>query len=212
MIMKKPMHFTANLALLAAFSVLFAVGARAQNAPKIDPAVLEKYTKAMWPKTPEGWEKRVSYDETQAACSIHRNELPAEEFDKVRAREAATIKLPADGNVLGDWKNGQRIANNGRGGTFTDRPMENGANCYACHQMDKAELSFGTLGPSLYNYGKIRKFAPEEAKAAYAKIYNSMAVLPCSNMPRFGYHGFLSEAQMKDLTAFLFDPESPVNK
>lgn len=210
--MKTQIAVAAKPVILAAFLAFFATEIGAQNPPKVDSATLEKYTKAMWPKTPEGWEKRISYDETQAACSQYRNELPAAEFDKVRAREAATIKLPADGNVLGDWKKGQRTANNGRGGTFTDRPMENGANCYACHQMDKAELSFGTLGPSLYNYGKIRKFAPEEAKAAYAKIYNSMSVLPCSNMPRFGYHNFLTEAQMKDLTAFLFDPESPVNK
>ncbi|MCZ8375609.1 MAG: sulfur oxidation c-type cytochrome SoxX [Beijerinckiaceae bacterium] len=185
---------------------------QAQDTPKVDAKRLEEVAKAMWPKTPEGWEKRISYDETQAICSQYRNDLPQAEFDKVKARELATIKLPADGNVLGDWKAGQRFANDGRGGTFTDRPMTNGANCYACHQMDRFELSYGTLGPSLVNYGKDRKYAPEEAKAAYAKIYNSMAVMPCSTMPRFGYHGFLTEQQMKDLTAFLFDPESPVNK
>lgn len=186
--------------------------AQAQDIPKIDPQRLEEVTKAMWPKTPEGWESRIKYDETQAICSQTRNELTSAQFEAVRKREQATIKFPADGQVLGDWKAGQRFANDGRGGTFTDRPMTNGANCYACHQMDKFELSYGTLGPSLVNYGKDRKFAPDEAKAAYAKIYNSMSVSPCSTMPRFGYHGFLSEQQMKDLTAFLFDPESPVNK
>jgi sulfur-oxidizing protein SoxX len=31
-------------------------------------------------------------------------------------------------------------------------------------------------------------------------------------MPRFGANGVLSEQQIKDLVAFLFDPESPVNK
>lgn len=197
---------------LAMFALFALPAVQAQDKPKVNAATLEKYTKAMWPKTPEGWEKRITYDETQAICSQYRNELPQAEFEKVKARELATVKLPADGNVLGDWKKGRSTANNGRGGTFTDRPMENGANCYACHQMDKAELSYGTLGPSLLNYGKDRKFAPEEARATYAKIYNSMAVFPCSSMPRFGYHGFLTEAQMKDLTAFLFDPESPVNK
>jgi L-cysteine S-thiosulfotransferase len=186
--------------------------AAAQDIPRVDAKRLEEVTKAMWPKTPEGWEKRISYDETQAVCSQFRNDLPQAEFDKVKAREQATIKFPADGAVLGDWKAGQRFANDGRGGTFTDRPMTNGANCYACHQMDRFELSYGTLGPSLVNYGKDRKYAAEEARAAYAKIYNSMAVMPCSTMPRFGYHGFLTEQQMKDLTAFLFDPESPVNK
>lgn len=201
-----------NLIGLTLAACLLAAPALAQDAPKVDAATLEKYTKAMWPKTPEGWEKRVSYDETQAICSQTRNTPSDADFNKIKEREAATIKYPADGNVMGDWKAGQKWANNGRGGTFTDKPMTNGANCYACHEMDKKELSFGTLGPTLVGYGKTRKYAPEEAKAAYAKIYNSMAVMPCSNMPRFGYHGFLTEQQMKDLTAFLFDPASPVNQ
>ena len=73
-------------------------------------------------------------------------------------------------------------------------------------------MSFGTLGPSLTAYGKNRRFKPEEAKAAYAKIYNAQSVQPCSNMPRFGHNKFLTVEQIKDLTAYLFDPESPVNK
>jgi sulfur-oxidizing protein SoxX len=202
--------FTISAMLMAGISL--ANPTFAQETTRIDPKRLEEVTKAMWPKTPEGWENRISYDETQAVCSQYRNDVPQAEFDKIRARELTTLKFPADGKVLGDWKAGQRIANDGRGGTFTDRPMANGANCYACHQMDLRELSYGTLGPSLVNYGKDRKFAPEDAKAAYAKIYNSMSVLPCSTMPRFGYHNFLTEQQMKDVTAFLFDPESPVNK
>ena len=198
--------------LLTALLALSLGGVSAQDKPKIDAATLETYTKAMWPKAPEGWENRISYDDTQAMCSQYRNDLPQAEFDKVKARELARVKFPADGVVLGDWKAGQKIANDGRGGTFTDKPMTNGANCYACHQMAISELSYGTLGPSLHLYGKNRKFAPDEAKQAYAKIYNSMSVLPCSNMPRFGYHNFLSEQQMKDVNAFLFDPDSPVNK
>ncbi|MCA1952246.1 MAG: sulfur oxidation c-type cytochrome SoxX [Hyphomicrobiales bacterium] len=203
--------FFAALVVLAAQVPALSPAVAQVGAPP-DPAALERVTKAMWPKRPEGWENRISYDETQAACSRFRNELPQAEFERVRAREAATIRFPADGNVLGDWKAGQKYANDGRGGTFTDRPMTNGANCYACHQMDLAELSYGTLGPPLVGYGKLRNYAPEEARAAYAKIYNSMATMPCSTMPRFGYHGFLTEQQMKDLTAFLFDPASPVNK
>ncbi len=196
-----------------ALSLGLAGTAFAQDAkPQVDAAKLEAITKAMWPKTPQGWENRISFDETQKLCSQYRNDLPNDLFEKVRQQEIATVKFPADGNVIGDWKAGKRIANDGRGGTFTDQPMTNGANCYACHQMDLAELSYGTLGPSLHLYGKNRGFKPEEAKATYAKIYNSMSVMPCSMMPRFGYHGFLTEQQMKDVTALLFDPESPVNK
>ncbi len=196
-----------------ALALGFATPALAQaSKPQLDPAKLEAITKAMWPKTPQGWENRISFDETQKLCSQYRNDLPNDLFEKVREREIATVKFPADGNVIGNWQAGKRIANDGRGGTFTDQPMTNGANCYACHQMDLAELSYGTLGPSLHLYGKNRGFKPEEAKATYAKIYNAMSVMPCSMMPRFGYHGFLTEQQMKDVTALLFDPESPVNK
>ncbi len=198
---------------ILALSLGLAGTALAQDAKlQVDAAKLEAVTKAMWPKTPQGWENRISFDETQKLCSQYRNDLPNDLFEKVRQQEIATVKFPADGNVIGNWQAGKRIANDGRGGTFTDQPMTNGANCYACHQMDLAELSYGTLGPSLHLYGKNRGFKPEEAKATYAKIYNSMSVMPCSMMPRFGYHGFLTEQQMKDVTALLFDPESPVNK
>jgi hypothetical protein len=36
------------------------------------------------------------------------------------------------------------------------RRQANGGNCYNCHQISKEEISFGTIGPSLYNYGKLR--------------------------------------------------------
>ena len=108
--------------------------------------------------------------------------------------------LPADGKLLGDWKKGEKVAKNGRGGQFSDPPgTVAGGNCYACHQLDPKEVSYGTLGPSLTAYGKDRKFDPEEAKNAYTKIYNSQAVVPCSNMPRFGTNKVLSEQQIKDV-------------
>ena len=127
--------------------------------------------------------------------------------------EKAALVFTADGKVMGDWKAGEKVANTGTGGQFSDTAETyKGGNCYACHQMAPKEVSYGTLGPSLAGYGKQKNFAPEEAKAAYAKIYNAQSVMACSQMPRFGHNKFLSEQQMKDVTAFLFDPESPVNK
>ena len=32
------------------------------------------------------------------------------------------------------------------------------ANCYACHQLSKQEVSYGTMGPSLHNFAKIRGY------------------------------------------------------
>ena len=130
-----------------------------------------------------------------------------------RARRP-TIVYPADGKLMGDWKKGEALAQSGYGGRFTDYPprAENGGNCYACHQLDAKELSFGTLGPSLLEYGKNRKFAEAEVKAVYERIYNPQAAIPCANMPRLGASKFLTVEQIKDLVALVMSPESPVNK
>ncbi len=88
----------------------------------------------------------------------------------------------------------------------------NGGNCYACHQISKQEISFGNIGPSLYNYGKIRGSSDEMLKYTWGKIYNAQAFTACSNMPRFGHSGILTEAQLKDVMALLMDPASPVNQ
>ena len=103
-------------------------------------------------------------------------------------------------------------AQNGRGGQFSDKPgTVSGGNCYACHQMDLKEISYGTIGPSLAGYGALRGFKAEAARDAFAKIFNAEAVLACSTMPRFGHNKVLTEQQIKDVTAYLMAPDSPVN-
>ncbi|MBN8968450.1 MAG: sulfur oxidation c-type cytochrome SoxX [Rhizobiales bacterium] len=202
------------LALALPFAAGAAPKAKTEAAPKqADPAVVEAYLKDTFGKAPEEWQQRIVPDDTLKTCNAYHNNVPSKEADAIIKREMAKVVYPADGQLLGDWKSGKKIADNGRGGQFSDKPdTVSGGNCYACHQLDKAEVSFGTLGPSLTNYGKDRKFDPAEAKSAYAKIYNSQAFVACSNMPRFGANNVLSEKQIKDLVALLFDPESPVNK
>ncbi|MEO7547426.1 MAG: sulfur oxidation c-type cytochrome SoxX, partial [Ramlibacter sp.] len=131
-----------------------------------------------------------------------------------------TVKWPSDGKFLGDWKEGEKIAQNGRGMTWTDNATTaNGGNCYNCHQITKEEISFGTIGPSLYNYGKLRGVAnpaSPEARAmleyTWGKVWNSKAYNACSNMPRAGHAGILNEQQVRHVVALLLDPQSPVNK
>lgn len=189
-------------------------GALAQSPPKtVDDAIVDKYLASTFSKAPPEWQERIKPDETLASCNKFRNQVPAAEAEKITLRESAKVKFPTDGKFLGDWRSGAKIANDGRGNQFSDPPGTTaGGNCYACHQMEAAELSFGTLGPSLTGYGKLWKNDPEALKRAYAKIYDSQSQLACSNMPRFGANNVLSEAQIKDIVAFLFDPESPVNK
>jgi sulfur-oxidizing protein SoxX len=199
--------------LVVIAAACLSTAAIAQQPAKIATETVEAYVKKTWKSPPEGWQARVDQDETQRICSETRNTPSKADSVKIQARELATVVFPADGKVLGDWKRGEIVAQTGTGGQFSDKPDgPKGGNCYACHQMAAKELSYGTLGPSLLEYGKVRKFDPKEAKATYSKVFNAQSVVPCSNMPRFGYHKFLTEQQMQDVTAYLFDPQSPVNK
>jgi L-cysteine S-thiosulfotransferase len=201
------------LLILVSVAALAATAALAQT-PGPDQAKLDAAMKAAFPKAPADWQSRLIGDETMQQCSVHRNAPPAAVAKAIQARELATIKYPDDGKLLGDWKKGEALAQSGYGLRFTDYPPRqgNGGNCYACHQLTKAEISYGTVGPSLLEYGKIRKFAEADTKAAYEKIYNGHVAFPCSLMPRFGSNGILTIDQIKDLTALLMSPDSPVNK
>jgi L-cysteine S-thiosulfotransferase len=189
------------------------VAAQAQAQQPVDQAKIDAAFNQMFRTATPDWQARVTQDETQKICSQTKNEPSPADFDKIVAREKASIVFPADGKVMGDWKAGRGVAQRGTGGQFSDAPGTfQGGNCYACHQLSKAELSFGNLGPSLNAYGKDRKYDPAEARNTYAKIYNAQSVQACSTMPRFGHNKFLTEQQIKDVVAYLFDPESPVNK
>ena len=157
---------------------------------------------------------RLDQDETQRACSALAGKPPSKELaETLEKANLATIQWPADGKLVGDWKNGEKIAQEGRGKQFSDDPAGPvGGNCYACHQISKQEISYGTIGPSLQQFGKLRGYNDEIRKYAYGKIYNADAYSACSNMPRFGQHQILTEQQIKDLVALLMDPQSPVNQ
>jgi len=164
---------------------------------------------------------RLEQDAGQKACSS--DQPPSAEL-AVQIQDAALagVKWPAGGQYLGDWKEGEKLAQNGRGMTWTDGstdPKGNGGSCYNCHQIGKAELSFGNIGPSLNNYGKLRGVTdPADPKSApviqytWAKLWNSKSYAACSNMPRFGHFGLLNEDQLRHLMALLLDPKSPVNQ
>ncbi len=163
---------------------------------------------------------RIQQDLAQSACSSDKLP-PPETMQKVMQEAMATVKWPAGGKYLGDWKEGERLAQGGRGMTWTDRttdPKANGAQCYNCHQISKAEISYGTIGPSLYQYGKLRGVSDPNSPAAepilkytWAKIWNSNAYMACSGMPRFGHAKLLNEDQIRDVMALLLDPKSPFN-
>jgi sulfur-oxidizing protein SoxX len=166
---------------------------------------------------------RLTQDQANAACSEAQGANPPDAVvEAIQQAALKSVRMPSDGKFTGDWREGEKLAQNGRGMTWTDKtalPKDNGGNCLNCHQVTKEELSYGTLGPSLYHYGKDRGVLDPESPEArpiveytWTKIYNAKAYNACSGMPRFGHAGLLDEKQMKHLMALLLDPKSPVNR
>ncbi len=159
---------------------------------------------------------RLEQSDLQLACSeasLKNKDLPKDVRERLEKQQMATIKYPADGKFLGDWKAGERVAQSGVGMQWSDNDKTvNGGNCYACHQLSPQEVSFGNIGPSLKHYGKLRGNSEAVVKYTWGKIWNTHAFNACSSMPRFGDAGILTEAQIRDVMALLLDPTSPVNK
>ena len=157
--------------------------------------------------------ERVYEDTLQAVCNRTENTPSAENSKRLEAEQRAHVQFPADGTLMGDWQKGERLAQSGRGFTWSDKPTDAvGGNCYNCHQIGPKETAYGTVGPSLYQYGKLRGTSAEIQKYTYSKIYNAKAFNACSEMPRFGHVQALKPEQIKDLVALLLDPASPVNQ
>jgi sulfur-oxidizing protein SoxX len=208
----KTIYFAPNIAQLAAtgFAAFFLLSAHAQSAK---PSQAELVMKASFKDRGQAKVDRLDQDETQRLCSQYPEKRPKEVAKNIEALNLKLMKYPADGKLLGDWKEGEKIAQSGVGKQFSDNPANpSGGNCYACHQLTKEEISFGNIGPSLYNFGKLRGYTEAMNKYAYGKIYNAAAYSACTNMPRFGHQGILTEQQIKHVTALLMDPTSPVNK
>jgi sulfur-oxidizing protein SoxX len=156
---------------------------------------------------------RLNQSELQATCSKYHNNPPQDVRAQLEKAAAATVKYPSDGKWLGDFKQGERIAQTGVGLQWTDTATTvNGGNCYACHQLAKEEIAFGNIGPSLYHYAQVRGSGEETLRYTWGKIWNTHAYNACSQMPRFGDAGILTEEQIKHVMALLLDPNSPVNK
>lgn len=159
---------------------------------------------------------RLDQSDLQVACSeaaLIGKEVPKDVRARLEKQALATVKLPPDGVYLGDFKQGERIAQTGVGLQWSDNDKTvAGGNCYACHEISPQEIAFGNIGPSLKGYRKLRGSSPAVMTYTWGKLWNSHAYNACSPMPRYGDANILTTAQLKDLMALLLDPNSPVNK
>jgi sulfur-oxidizing protein SoxX len=212
-----------NAGLLAAGVVLASWLASCASTPtsqQIDEAMQQAMKSSFRAQGDAGLD-RLEQDASNRACSNAAGaSLDGKLARSIEASNLKTVKFPADGKLIGNWSEGEKIAQNGRGLTWSDKATDpNGGSCYNCHQISKTELSYGTIGPSLYNYGKLRGVSDPSAPGSrpvvdytWGKLWNSKAYNACSGMPRFGHAGILTEAQLRDVMALLLDPKSPVNQ
>ena len=66
---------------------------------------------------------RLDQDELQKACSqAHGQPLDKDVAERLEKAQLATVKYPADGKLMGDWKAGERLAQTGVGMQYSDDP------------------------------------------------------------------------------------------
>ena len=215
--MNKMTHYLTPIAAL-----LIAGCAAVPSGPELDKLTADIVHASFRDQSPVKVDRLVQ-DETNRECSaadVAGKPIDEKVAKAIEATNLKAIKWPSDGKFIGDWKEGEKIAQSGRGLTWTDEPGQaNGGNCYNCHLIDKKEISYGTIGPSLYNYGKLRGVSDPSSPASKAiveytwgKIWNAKAYKACSNMPRAGHLGILNESQVRHVVGLLLDPKSPVNQ
>ena len=153
----------------------------------------------------------AAQDKWQKACS-NPTQIAPQGYDVAKFIEEmkATIKYPADGKIMGDWRKGESLAllKKEYKALYGKKGGSRKGNCYACHCGDPRIIACGNIGPSLRGYGK----KGIDPKITYERIYNPWSQVPCSTMFRFGYHGLLTPEEIAHIVAYLHDPESPINK
>ncbi|HWT16556.1 MAG TPA: sulfur oxidation c-type cytochrome SoxX [Patescibacteria group bacterium] len=214
--MSMPVSITRTLFAAAASCLLASCAGTPDNVPVagVDPAEARRAAIAasFEPKGQAGLD-RLEQNDMQRICSEYEGQsVPNELAQQIIDAATAAVVFPADGNYFGDWRKGEWVAKTGTGLQQNDDPTQpSGGNCYACHQMAAEEIAYGTLAPPLDQYGKIRGTSEPILKYTWTRLWNSHAYNACSHMPRFGEAGILTEQQLKDVMAYLFDPASPVN-
>ena len=115
-----------------------------------------------------------------------------------RPQALATVKWPAGGQYIGDWKAGEKLAQSGRGMTWTDKssrpqgqrrqllqlpPDRQGGNLLRHDRPEPVELRQDPR-----RQGRDRPHAcADVVQYTWGKLWNSKAYAACSNMPRFGH-------------------------
>lgn len=196
---------------------LIAAGCATYPGPATTRQIAEKMVSEDFTAPAPALLKRLVQDRSQQICSkIGDAGLTQEEAAEVVKLARDSMRYPASGKLVGDWKVGDKLAHDGAGdriqGGRLEKRKENGGLCQNCHALAPGEINVGNVGPSLTGYGVQRGNSEAVAKLTYERIYNGWAYAPCSNMPRLGATGHLTPEQIAHMVAYLIDPASPINR
>ena len=110
---------------------------------------------------------RLVQDGVQRVCNLTPTTARrATSRRQLEADQMTTIAFPA-GNLIGDWKNGERIAQSGRGLQWTDDAgrIAGGGSCYDCHQLAPQESSLRHDRPEPARVRQDARQRPRDAEA-----------------------------------------------
>ena len=115
--------------VMASAAVLLASCASAPSPAELD-RLADQMIKSSFRAEGQAQLDRLNQDLAQQACSALTPPSP-EVVKQIETQALASIKWPAGGQYLGDWKEGEKLAQNGRGKTWTDPAnAPSGGNCY----------------------------------------------------------------------------------
>ena len=167
---------------------------------------------------------RLQQDAGQRACSSAERRPRRRRGQAHRERDRwPRSRCPPAARYLGDWREGEKLAQNGRGMTWTDASADTDGQRRQLLQLppDRARPR-SRSAPSARACTTTASCAAcrdpaDPAAAPIVAVHLGQAVErqglhACSSMPRFGHAGLLNEDAAADLMALLLDPKSPVNQ
>jgi sulfur-oxidizing protein SoxX len=163
---------------------------------------------------------RIQQDLGQKACSS--DQPPPTRGQADRGRVAGHVKWPAGGQYLGDWREGEKLAQNGRGMTWTDSlrrhqgqrrpvlqlpPDRQGRDQLRHHRPQPVQLR---QDPRRDRPGYARP-APPSCSTPGASCGTARPTRPAPTC-RASATWAADENQLRHVMALLLDPKSPVNQ
>ena len=150
-------------------------------------------------RQPEVLDDPPRADDAMRLCSQYRDIRRAKCARRSNLAQKATIRYPVDGKLIGDWKEGEKLASSGRGGHIgfiqPDPPGRlRGGNCYACHQLARRKSPTAPSAPACSISASCAAIRRRHHQVRLRQDLQLQRLHACSNMPRFGLQQLTARA------------------